>query len=186
MAVFYRTARLEALEYDHFWLSDTPQEIGSRSWGNSIPRMATWVRFRDRVSGREFYLVNTHFDHQSQPARERSADLLLQRVADFDPSLPVILTADFNADARDNPVHARLTAPGAFADTWTATEGAEPEIGTFHNFLGPDEARGAGRIDWILTRGAVEPLDTEIVTYSRDGQYPSDHFPVLARLRFRD
>src|SRR5262245_31952743 len=24
MAVFYRTERFEALEYDHFWLSDTP------------------------------------------------------------------------------------------------------------------------------------------------------------------
>lgn len=185
MAIFYRRARFEPLEYDHFWLSDTPGEIGSRSWGNRIPRMVTWVRFRDRVSQREFYLVNTHFDHESQPSRERSAALLLERVESFDASLPVIVTADFNADAASNPVFTALTAPSTFADTWRVTEGAEPPIGTFHNFLGAEEARGRGRIDWILTRGAVEALDTEIVTLARDGQYPSDHFPVVARLRFR-
>src|SRR5689334_21412331 len=28
MAVFYRRARLEPLEFDHFWLSDTPDVVG--------------------------------------------------------------------------------------------------------------------------------------------------------------
>lgn len=185
MAIFYRRDRFDPLEYDHFWLSDTPAEIGSRSWGNQIPRMVTWVRFRDRRTEREFYLVNTHFDHQSQPARERSAALLLERIAAFDAALPVVLTADFNADARENPVHAALTAPGALIDSWSATEGAEPAIGTFHNFRGPEQARGAGRIDWILTRGPIQARDTEIVTFERDGQYPSDHFPVVTELVYR-
>lgn len=185
MAVFYRPIRFVPLEYDHFWLSDTPGEIGSSSWGNRIPRMVTWIRFRDRLSGREFYLVNTHFDHESQPARERSAELLLQRVADFDPDLPVIVTGDFNAEAATNPVHTALTAPAAFSDTWVETHEAEPEIGTFHNFLGPDEAAGRARIDWILTRGPIETVEAEIVTNELDGQYPSDHFPVTATLRFR-
>jgi endonuclease/exonuclease/phosphatase family metal-dependent hydrolase len=183
MAVFYRHDRLVPLEYDHFWLSDTPEVIGSRSWGNQVRRMVTWVRFRERPSGREFYLVNTHFDHQSQPSRERSASLVLERVRALDPALPVILTGDFNADARDNPVHAALTAPGAFADTWKALRKPEPEIGTFHDFKGLPVARGRGRIDWILTRGAVTPLTTEIVTDARGPQFPSDHFPVVARLR---
>jgi endonuclease/exonuclease/phosphatase family metal-dependent hydrolase len=185
MAVYYRSARLEPLEYDHFWLSDTPSEIGSRSWGNNIPRMVTWIRFRDRATARDFYLVNTHFDHQSQPSRERSAELLLEHVSDFDPTLPVIVTGDFNSEAAVNPVYLRLTAPEAFSDSWAETEEAEPEIGTYHDFRGPEEARGRARIDWILTRGPIEALDTEILTDAMNGQYPSDHFPVIARLRFR-
>lgn len=185
MAVFYRPIRFEPLEYDHFWLSDTPSVIGSASWGNRIPRMVTWVRFRDRLSEREFYFVNTHFDHESQPARERSAAVLLERIRDFDPNLPVIVTGDFNAEAAGNPVHETLTSPDAFSDTWVETNEAEPEIGTFHNFLGPAEARGRARIDWILTRGSVEALETQILTDHLDGQYPSDHFPVIARLRLR-
>lgn len=60
----------------------------------------------------------------------------------------------------------------------------EPPVGTFHNFGGEEYAAGSARIDWILTRGAVTPLSTAILTFARDGQYPSDHFPVIARVEF--
>ncbi|HUF26375.1 MAG TPA: endonuclease/exonuclease/phosphatase family protein [Gemmatimonadaceae bacterium] len=182
MAVFYRTDRLEPRQYGHYWLSDTPETIASRSWGNTLPRMVTWVRFRDRASGREHYLINTHFDHQSQPSRERSAALVIARAAGLDSLLPVILVGDFNAAAGENPVHAILTRDGGFADTWTAA-GHRDTLGTFHDFRGLETARGAGRIDWILVRGRVETLSADIVTDQRDGQYPSDHFPVIARVR---
>jgi endonuclease/exonuclease/phosphatase family metal-dependent hydrolase len=182
MAVFYRTDRLAALEFDHFWLSDTPERIGSRSWGNRYPRMVTWVRFRDRERGREFYLVNTHLDHEVQLARERSAELILERLETFDPVLPVVLVGDFNADAGDNPVYQLLVGRGGFVDSWRAAGCAEPPFGTFHDFEGVDGAAGRARIDWILVGGAASILEAEILTFARDGQYPSDHFPVVARL----
>lgn len=182
MAVFYRLDRLMPLEYDHFWLSDTPDRIGSHSWGNKYNRMVTWVRFRDRRSGCEFYAVNTHFDHQVQAAREKSAALLLARVKDFRADLPVLLLGDFNAAAGDNPAYDRLTATGAFADTWKAVHENEPEFGTFHDFKGPDGAKESRRIDWILSRGAVGVQSVRIVTFERDGQYPSDHFPLVAQV----
>lgn len=185
MAIFYRPIRFDPLEFDHFWLSDTPERIGSSSWGNQIPRMVTWVRFLDRLTGRQFYLVNTHFDHQSQPSREQSASLLLERVADFDPDLPVVVTGDFNANAPDNPVYRTLTAGDAFSDTWVERNEAEPEFGTFHDFRGMENAMGRARIDWVLARGPIETIEAEIVTTAVDGQYPSDHYPVTARLRFR-
>lgn len=185
MAIFYRPIRYVPLAYDHFWLSDTPAQIGSSSWGNRIPRMVTWVRFFDRLSEREFYFVNTHFDHESQPARERSAELLLERIADFDADLPVVVTGDFNADAVANPVYQTLTATGGFSDTWVETNEAEPEFGTFHGFEGPAAASGRGRIDWILTRGPIETVSADIITTELAGQYPSDHFPVSATVRFR-
>ena len=71
MAVLFRKDRLEPLAFDHFWLSDAPNEIGSTSWGNTNRRMVTWVLFRDRKTDRRFYFWNTHFDHQVQQARER-------------------------------------------------------------------------------------------------------------------
>ncbi|MCZ9342017.1 endonuclease, partial [Streptomyces sp. TRM76130] len=51
MAVYYDTRRLAPLEYDHFWLSDTPDVIGSNTWGGGSIRMVTWVRFRDLRDG---------------------------------------------------------------------------------------------------------------------------------------
>jgi endonuclease/exonuclease/phosphatase family metal-dependent hydrolase len=99
MAVFYRHERFEPLEFDHFWLSDTPETIGSTTWGNSNRRMVTWIRFLDRKTQEEFYFFNTHFDHEKQPAREKSATLIRERVDALKTKLPVILVGDFNAAA---------------------------------------------------------------------------------------
>ena len=70
-----------------------------------------------------------------------------------------------------------------FADTWaTARERGNDGIGTFNGF---EAIRKNGpRIDWILSRGPVAVDRIEIVTFSRDGHFPSDHFPVVAKLRF--
>jgi endonuclease/exonuclease/phosphatase family metal-dependent hydrolase len=183
MAVFYRRDRLEPLEYDHFWLSDTPDVIASASWGNTVRRMVTWVRFRDRPAGREFYFWNTHLDHQAQAAREQAATLIRTRVDALRTALPVLLVGDFNATAGRNPAYATLVHPQAFTDTWhSARERRGDAVRTFHNFKGP--VPGDDRIDWILTRGPVRCDATTIVTFHRDGQYPSDHFPVVAWLRW--
>ena len=80
MAIFYRRDRFEPLEYEHFWLSDTPDVIASSTWGNGVRRMVTWAKFRDRTTGREFYFWNTHLDHEVQFAREKSAELIRQRI----------------------------------------------------------------------------------------------------------
>lgn len=182
MAVFYRKARLEPLAFDHFWLSDTPAVIGSTTWGNSNRRMVTWVKFRDRATGGEFYLFNTHFDHEVQPAREKSAELVRQRVTALDTKLPVLLIGDFNAAAGSNKAYEILTGDKFFADAWLlAGERRGEGTNTFNGFRPP--RRDGVRIDWILARGEVMVAQAETVTFARDGQFPSDHFPVVARLR---
>ena len=183
MAVFYRKARLEPLAYDHFWLSDTPDVMNSTTWGNTCRRMVTWVKFRDRITGGEFFLFNTHFDHQVQAAREKSAELVRKRVAALNTQLPVLLIGDFNAAAGSNPAYQILTAEKFFTDAWLdAPERRGAGVGTFNNFLAA--VPNGPRIDWILTRGDVVVERAEISAFARDGQFPSDHFPVVANLRF--
>lgn len=185
MAVFYRRERLEPLEFDHFWLSDTPDVIGSSTWGNSNRRMVTWVRFRERPSGREFHFWNTHFDHQIQEAREKSARLILKRLEAVPTEAPLLLVGDFNAAAAANRVYDLLVGEGRLRDTWTeAPQRFNETIGTFNGFRpGPQDGP---RIDWILCRGPVTALRTGVVTFGREGQFPSDHFPVVARVRIGD
>ena len=180
MAVFYKRERFEPEAFDHYWLSDTPEVIGSTTWGNSNRRMVTWVLFHDRVTDQRFYFINTHFDHQVQTAREKSADLILKRVDRWKTDLPVVLVGDFNAVAGENRVYDQLVGPHGFSDTWTTAQERGRLVSTFHGYRG---AGGAGaRIDWILSRGAVACQSTEIVTFQQDGQYPSDHFPVVVTL----
>lgn len=184
MAIYYRKSRFEPLEYDHFWLSDTPEVIASTTWGNSNRRMVTWVRFLDRQTQQQFYFVNTHFDHQIQEAREKSAALTRERIEAFNTTLPILLVGDFNAVAGANKTYDILVGgESGFMDTWDAASVRKGRIvNTFHNFKGPVE--GDRRIDWILSRGPIKTDATEIITCAKDGQYPSDHFPVVAWVRF--
>jgi endonuclease/exonuclease/phosphatase family metal-dependent hydrolase len=182
MAVFYRKARLEPLAFDHFWLSDTPEVMGSNTWGPKHNRMVTWVKFRDRQTKVEFIFVNTHFDHQIQAAREKSAQLVRERVSAFDAKLPVLLVGDFNAPAGRNKSYAMLTDDKFFTDTWTtARVRVNEDIGTFNGFKAVE--KNGPRIDWILSRGDVAADRIEIVTFSRGGEFPSDHCPLVAKLR---
>ncbi len=181
MAIFYRQSRLQPLSTNHFWLSDTPEIPASSTWGNSNRRMVTWVRFRDLQTKREFYHFNTHFDHQIQRAREKSAELVRQRMANLQPTLPIILTGDFNA-GYDNASHQILVKDGFLVDTWdVAKEVVGRGLGTFNSFKAV--SKSGERIDWILVRGITAVDKTEIITTSLNGQFPSDHCPLEVWLK---
>ncbi|MFF5003830.1 endonuclease/exonuclease/phosphatase family protein [Streptomyces phaeochromogenes] len=180
MAVYYDTRRLAPVEYDHFWLSDTPDVIGSNTWGGGSIRMVTWVRFRDLGDGeRQFYFLNTHLDNASQNARARAASLIAARIAGLDRTLPLLVTGDFNIAAHKNPVYDTMLAAG-LTDTWDTAAQRSKLYATFHGYqpLIPD----GDRIDWILATPGVTAHRASINTFSAHGQFPSDHLPVQASL----
>ena len=184
MAIFYRSDRLKPLEEKHFWLSDTPKVVGSASWGNTVKRMVTWVRFLDRKTHKEFYFWNTHFDHRSQPSRENSALLINKRVAALQTKLPIILVGDFNAIAQSNKAYHTLTKDGGFQDSFTtAKEKVNAGWNTFNSFQ--KTKQGKRRIDWVLTKGPLKVSRTEIVLFNKFKQLPSDHQPVTACLQLK-
>ncbi len=174
MGVFYRKDRLRVLESGDFWLSDTPEVVGSITWGNLYPRMVTWARFQRIADGATFVLYNTHLPYrdEDEPARERCAALIVARLRQLSPDEPVILTGDFNT-APESPTHALLAA--ALTDAWTAAPRRRGPAATFHNFTGKADQR----IDWLLYRG-LQVKNARTVTTNRRGRYPSDHFPVVA------
>ncbi|AXK45271.1 endonuclease/exonuclease/phosphatase family protein [Brachybacterium saurashtrense] len=180
-AIFYDSTRLEVLAWDQFWLSDTPEVIGSATWGNTVTRIVVWAHLRDVATGAEIAMLNTHFDHQSENARIRSADAILDllRGGELD-ALPTIVTGDFNSAAHDSGAYTALVSDGPLVDTWdAAAQQLTPAWGTFPGYDDPVE--GGDRIDWVLT---TEDLVTEQAALNvwRDasGAYPSDHAPVQA------
>lgn len=175
-AILYDRERFELLEGNTFWLSDTPAVPGSASWGNRIPRIVTWAHLRDRRTGRNFYVYNTHWDHESQPSRERSAALLLERIAGrAHPDDPVLLTGDFNA-GESNPAFTTLL-DGGLTDTFRALHPDATVVGTYHDFEGN---RSGEKIDAVLAGSGWAVREARIVRLNEDGRYPSDHFPVMA------
>jgi endonuclease/exonuclease/phosphatase family metal-dependent hydrolase len=177
--ILYRTSRLRARRSDTFWFSDTPDVVKSTSWGNQIERICTWAYFED-TDGPAFYLYNVHLDHLSQPSRERSAALLLERIGARDPKTPTIVTGDFNA-GEDNP--AVRTMRTVLRDSYRLVHPDAKDVGTFSGF---DAAKVTGdKIDYVFVGEGAEVLGAEIVRTSSGGRTPSDHFPVTARVRLR-
>jgi endonuclease/exonuclease/phosphatase family metal-dependent hydrolase len=182
--IFYARARFELVSTGGFWLSETPHLPGSLSWGSARARHVNWVRLRDRASRREFRVLDTHLDHQSQHAREEQIKLILAEAALYAPEFPQVLAGDFNAGAA-NPV-LKLALDAGWTNTHTAAPGPRDEGNTTHSFLGPkyipktEAGRKRGPIDFILTHGPVSTLAWKIIRDSRDGRYPSDHYFVSA------
>jgi len=181
-AILYRADRFAVDSSGTFWLSDTPEIVASTSWGNSITRICTWARLIDRQSGEAFYVFNTHFDHRSQPSRERSSRLIAERIADRAHADPAVLMGDFNA-GETNPAITILRddaiGPG-LVHTFRAVHPDESEVGTFNSFRGESDGE---MIDHIFVTSDVEILNADIDRTNDNGRYPSDHFPVWASLR---
>ena len=185
-AILFRANRFTLSDAGTFWFSDTPEAVASKSWGNTITRICSWARLIDR-DGRAFWHYNVHLDHQSQPSRERSTELLARRIADRGSrGEPAIVTGDLNV-GETNPALTALvgsaSAPGPFVDTFRVLHPDAKEVGTFTGF---DAARTSGeKIDYVFVPRGTEVLSAAIVRTSTSGRLPSDHFPVTARVRLK-
>ncbi len=180
-AVFYKADTLVPMETLHFWLSEKPEQPGSKSWDTACTRMATRVKFHHPHTGRFFVYANTHMDHKSEAARQNGIAVIESHLAPYAGDLPVILTGDFNSSAGKSTAYDFAMGKG-FKDSWMeAPEKKGPTI-TISDFKAPKPGAD-DRIDWILYRGGVQALQCETVTYNEDGRYPTDHFPVFGVLR---
>lgn len=185
--VLYRTDRFRVADSGTFWFSNTPWQPGTMHWGNRIPRICTWVRLVERKTENAFYVYNLHLDHQSQVSRVKSAELLARRAAAREPKDPVIVMGDFNMGL-DNPAMLYLRrlgypdAPIELLDSWRLLYPDAPDTRTYHGFRGGTDGV---KIDHILIEQSTEVLDAQIDRSSKDGRYPSDHYPVTATLKLR-
>jgi endonuclease/exonuclease/phosphatase family metal-dependent hydrolase len=176
-AILYRTSRLTPRRSETFWFSDTPMVPGSMTWGNRYERICTWAYFEDR-EGPAFYAYNLHIDHESQPSRERSADLLMKTIEARAPKAPVVVTGDFNS-GEDNP--AAKTVGRTLRDTYRVLHPGEKEVGTFNGFtFGKTDG---DKIDYVFVEPGTEVIAATIIRTSVSGHYPSDHFPITATVR---
>jgi len=89
--IFYRKDRFELVGSGTFWYSNTPDEAGSKGWGNWVPRICSWVLLKD--GDKIFYVYNTHLPYFSNTARAKSISLLIDKA-----EYPFIIVGDFNVD----------------------------------------------------------------------------------------
>jgi endonuclease/exonuclease/phosphatase family metal-dependent hydrolase len=179
--IFYRFAELSPIESGNFWLSPTPDVPSTAE--PRLGRIVTWARFHHRATGRQFYAFNTHFSPRTGPGQLDAARIIKERLNRLPPGSAVIVLGDFNSSAEESPVWRDLT--GDFLrDAWTTAEEHRGPPATMGGF-GPPRPGDTARIDWILVGGPIQVQSVETILYNEGGRYPSDHFPVAARVDIR-
>jgi endonuclease/exonuclease/phosphatase family metal-dependent hydrolase len=178
-AIFFDTSLLRVQEWGQFWLSETPERPNSVSWDSSLPRICTWARLQSLAEpGLEWMLYNTHLDHIGQEARMKGTALICSRMGsrfEAGAPLPAVLTGDFNAWP-SNPAIMRTRSE--LFDAYRTLDG---DVGmTAHSFKGGTKGYP---IDYIFASGDVSVSEAQVIRDNVGGRYPSDHYPVLARMR---
>jgi endonuclease/exonuclease/phosphatase family metal-dependent hydrolase len=180
--IAWNSQRFHTIDSGGFWLSETP-EVHSRSWDTSCIRSASWVKLTWLDTGITLLHLNTHLDHISELARVEGAKLIIEFLSKI--SLPLVVTGDFNCPPASTAY--RLFKEHGFEDAYTLA-GNHHVRWTYHGYQGRDfspHTLDFDRIDWILLRNWPKGtlIDScEIVEDSEPPLYPSDHYPVKAKL----
>jgi endonuclease/exonuclease/phosphatase family metal-dependent hydrolase len=161
-------------DWGELWLSPTPDSVGSVGWDAALPRMAVWAEVESRPGGHPLRVYGTHFDHRGTEARVESARLLASHARG---GPPAVIMGDLNASEESDAMSVFLRQGYR-----SAVEDLHPGLatGTFNGFRDP---AGGPRIDHVLLGPGLEPLLAEILDHRPGGIWPSDHFPVVARVR---
>lgn len=201
--IAYRRSRFRFVKGGTFWLSETPDKPGTKSWESSMARICTWAVLHDRREKRDFCYANTHLDHASKEAREKGLELIFSRLAEVAPDLPLIFTGDFNSKENSHVATiARRQLQDAFRGVTALPEGPWSTNVGFANH--PEMERDATnllasvsvedlcehsdlygkRIDYVYAPKNMEVTDYKVVNELRGdtGFHYSDHFPVIATI----
>lgn len=162
-AILLAKSRFAVEESGTRWLTDTPT-TASKMQGAEYYRIYTYAVLQDLVTGERFLHINTHLDTASDSVRSAEVNLLFEFLRGYQ-ELPVLLTGDMNATVSSSPI--KMLVRGGLTSTDTMCDGRN----------------AAPTIDWLfVTADCVRVTYYRICNERVNGDYPSDHYPVLSRL----
>jgi endonuclease/exonuclease/phosphatase family metal-dependent hydrolase len=195
-AIFFNATRFSLSDEGTLWLSDTPDIPGSKGWGNVLPRTCTWARLAEKDSRQAFYFYNTHLDHLSLRSRKKSVVFLAQHIHTRSFPDPFVLMGDFNARERSAPIqflqgkaYLKTKAKGwglnptPLLDTFRLQHPYRRNVVTFHGFR---RFVFRFRFDYIFVPSSIGVQDAKIIQLRWKKRFPSDHFPLLARINIHE
>lgn len=179
-AIFYRKNKFELVKQSTFWLSETPDTPGSKSWDAAITRIVTLAVLKEIASSKAFIMLNTHFDHIGQQARLNSAIFikgLIKGISNPESSMPVIVSGDFNSTPKEPPYQNMINNAGI---QLIDSRPADSKTGTFCGF--EVNAIECKTIDFIFHSTHWKTHSYQVILDHVGKYYPSDHLPVLTSL----
>lgn len=204
-AILWKKDKYDLLQKGQFWLAEDPTSADPPGFGQYYPRIAHWVKLKDKATGEKFLIFSTHFGF---PRNENHTDGympddyvylrgLFAKVCAQHSDAYVFIMGDFNLSYGSDPyitlndgkdmMDSREIAQDMKADGHC--EFGEIRKGTNAAFASDD---GSSVIDFIFVQPRkYQAIDYYTVLYDRIavedkgiGVGPvSDHFGVLADFR---
>ena len=180
--IFYKEERFLLVTSETFWLSPTP-EIPSKGWDAALNRICTYAQFLDLQTKDTFWVFNTHFDHVGESARKNSAELILEKIREVTKGTnqAVIFCGDLNL----NDDHSTIAfIQSQLKDALLVSKHVKSKMNrTFNHF---DKSTPAvKRIDYIFINEHIHVQSFETLVEPFGVSYPSDHFPIVAKLKIK-
>jgi endonuclease/exonuclease/phosphatase family metal-dependent hydrolase len=180
--ILYNKDRFELLKDNVFYLSETPH-IPSIGWDAKFLRAVTWAKFKDYKTNEIFFVFNTHFDYHSKSARNKSAFLLKEKIKEITKESSFIVTGDFNIfpNLGGEETYKLLTNDELLMDAHFKS--IFPHHGPTGSWSGFKEPGQPGvKPDYIFVNKTLKVITHGILADSFDGNYPSDHLPIIAEI----
>jgi len=181
-AIFFNKDKFKLLDDGTFWLSETPEKP-SMGWDASMERICTWANFKHLKSDKIFWVFNAHYDHIGVKARENSSLLILDKIDQFtNENDPVIFMGDLNSSGNEESI--KVIRNKKFLDIHSTSSDIRVfKLGTFNGFQKEFEAK---KIDYIFTKNLAPKNYNQFFDTMPNGNYPSDHFPIILGIDFKD
>lgn len=177
-AILYKKSRFKLLNSGDFWYSEQPDKPGKGWDARCCNRICSWAKFKDVQTKKEFYVFNSHFDHEGVEARRNSGKLMVAKMKEIAGKLPVISMGDLNSTPETEQV---LHISQHYNDTFNASElSPYGPVGTFTAFSYVAPLKD--RIDYIFVSENIRVKKYGVLTDSYNQKFPSDHLPVVVDL----
>jgi endonuclease/exonuclease/phosphatase family metal-dependent hydrolase len=171
-AIFFDRGRFEEHDSGTFWLEE-PASVPPRSTFFGPKRICTWVRLRDRQSGRFLRVYNTHL-YLTESARLGAARIILARIAEGEPTDAVLVTGDFNAPPK-TPNRMLFEQAGLMSSDELISESPGAPTYQFYGMR-------LKSLDDILINHGWHVESRRVLDVKPGNTYPSDHFGVMCDL----
>lgn len=96
-SVIYNKNLCSIEKYGYFWLTEKDTSVPNVGWDATYKRMATWAVVKVTKTGKRFFFINTHLDHEGPQAQAGGMRVIMQKFEELNTEkLPQVLVGDFN------------------------------------------------------------------------------------------